>query len=382
MADARFEPEGSWRSELGGIEIVFGAGAVDRLGALAREVGGRRVLLVTDPGLRAAGHADRAAAAIAAHDFEVSIFDRVGENPTTDEVDDGRAAAAALRPDLLVALGGGSAMDCAKGINLLLTNGGRMADYRGLGRAAKPLLPAIGVPTTAGTGSEAQSFALISDATTHEKMACGDRQARFRLVVLDPELAASAPPRVRAAAGLDALSHAVESHVCRRANPISRLLSRHAWRLLADNLEATWRDPAAADLEALGAALLGAHLAGAAVELSMLGAAHAGANPLTARYGIAHGIAVALLLPHVVRFNGSFHEALYMDLAGQSAPDIAHRIEQLRASAGLPERLRDVAVASAALAEMAGDAARQWTASFNPRPVSPADLLQIYEQAF
>ncbi len=387
------------------------------MGELARELGGRRALVVTDPGVRAAGHADRAAAALGAAGVAARIFDAVIENPTTREVAAGRDAAARWGADLIVGLGGGSAMDCAKGINLLLTNGGRMEDYRGFGHARLPLLPAIGLPTTAGTGSEAQSYALISQAESHQKMACGDRRARFRIVVLDPALLASAPRRAVAAAGLDALAHAVESLVCRAANPVSRMLSREAWRLLAPSLVRHLAAPA--EPGAAGGMLLGAHLAGAAVELSMLGAAHACANPLGARYGVAHGVAVALMLPHVVRWNGAAaapaegpaadgttgdgpaedgpagdglaREApagevppadAYATLAGcASAETLAARIQELRASAGLPGRLREVGVEESALRELAREAAQQWTAGFNPRPAGEEALLHLYEQA-
>jgi alcohol dehydrogenase len=394
-----------WRAEVGGVEVRFGLGAAAAVGELARELGGRRALVVTDPGVRAAGHADRAAAALGAAGVAAQIFDAVIENPTTREVAAGRDAAAHWGTDLVVALGGGSAMDCAKGINFLLTNGGRMEDYRGFGHARLPLLPAIGLPTTAGTGSEAQSYALISQAESHQKMACGDRQARFRIVVLDPSLLASAPRRAAAAAGLDALAHAVESLVCRAANPVSRMLSREAWRLLEPSLSSHLAAPAEAG--AAGGMLLGAHLAGAAIELSMLGAAHACANPLSARHGVAHGVAVALMLPHVVRWNGAMAgdagdwppedgpaqdgpavggplpAAAYATLAGCASSEmLAARIEELRAAAGLPESLREVGVEAAALRELAREAAQQWTAGFNPRPAGEEALLRLYEQAF
>jgi alcohol dehydrogenase len=391
-----------WRAELGGIEVLFGVGRVEALGDLGRELGGRRALLVTDRGVRAAGHAERGAAALAAAGVATRIFDGVGENPTTRQVEAGREAAAEWRADLLVGLGGGSAMDCAKGVNFLLTNGGRMEDYQGFGRATRPMLPAIGVPTTAGTGSEAQSYALIARAETHQKMACGDRKARFRIVVLDPALGASTPRPVAAAAGLDAIAHAVESLVSRRANPVSRMLSREAWRLLAPACESSLAVSGgvgdvsdvgnvggvggAVAAGAAGDMLLGAHLAGAAIEVSMLGAAHACANPLTARYGVVHGAAVALLLPHVVRFNSAAASpwaAAYAELDGcGSGEELAVRIEALRAGAGLPGRLREVGVERSSLGELAREAAGQWTASFNPRPVGEGDLLQLYEQAY
>src|SRR3712207_159182 len=193
--------------------VMYGAGALLRLGELARELGDTRVLLVTDPGLKAAGHPRRAEQSLRDAGLEVFVFDRVEENPTSRHVEEGAIFAKPLGVDLIVSVGGGSAMDCAKGINFLLTNGGQMADYKGFGKAKKRMLPSIGVPTTAGTGSEAQSYALIADEKTHLKMACGDRKAAFRVAILDPELTVSQPAKVTALTGIDALSHAVESYV-------------------------------------------------------------------------------------------------------------------------------------------------------------------------
>jgi alcohol dehydrogenase len=286
-----------------------------------------------------------------------------------------------------VALGGGSSLDCAKGISFVLANGGSMADYRGYGKAAKPLLPMIGVPTTAGTGSEAQSYALISDARTHEKMACGDPTAAFRVAVLDPELTLSQPAFVSAVAGYDALSHAVETWVTTRRNPLSDLYAREAYRLLTAGYERVVQTPR--DLEARGGMLLGAHYAGAAVEHSMLGATHACANPLTARHRTSHGVAIALLLPHVVRWNGAVVGQRYAELLGapgesgaDAAPALAARLEALRAAGGLPGRLREVGVRETELASLAADAAEQWTGRFNPRPLDAPAALALYRCAF
>src|SRR5262245_1922554 len=151
--------------------VLFGPGSLNRLGELARELGARRVLLVTDPGLEGAGHPQRALASLHDAGLEVFVFDGVEENPSDRHVHSGLGGGLKRRVDVLVAVGGGSSMDCAKGVNFLLTNGGRMADYKGFGKAPKPMLSAIAVPTTAGTGSEAQSFALITDEQTHTKMA-------------------------------------------------------------------------------------------------------------------------------------------------------------------------------------------------------------------
>ncbi len=369
--------------------VVFGAGSLARLGELARELGGTRVLLVTDPGLEHAGHPQRAEAYLRQAGLEVHVFDEVEENPTSRHVEKGLAFASQCGIDLIVSVGGGSSMDCAKGINFLLTNGGTMANYRGFGKATKPMLPSIGVPTTAGTGSEAQSFALIADERSHMKMACGDRKAAFRISVLDPEVTFSQPPKVTAITGIDALAHAVESYVCTKRNVVSQTYSLAAWRLLEPNLEVVLREPA--NLEARSAMQLGANFAGTAIENSMLGACHAAANPLTAHYGITHGIAIGILLPHVIRFNASAVGALYSDLAHQSellngdamaaAEALAQRIRALLHVAGLPRTLAEASVSDSILPVLAEEAAEQWTGRFNPRPVAEATFLQIYEAA-
>ena len=296
------ELEGSWEAAIGAVEVRFGAGRLTEVGEVSRRLGLRRPLLVTDPGVRAAGHAESAARALEECGMAVALFDEVSENPTDRAVTRGASRAAAHAADGLVAVGGGSAMDCAKGINFVYTNGGTMAAYRGYGRARRPLLPSVGVPTTAGTGSDAQTYALISDAETGEKMACGDPGAGFRAVILDPDLPRTAPRAVSATSGLDAVAHAVESFVTTRRNARSDAYARAAWRLLDGAFETAL--VGTANGRAWAEMTLGAHLAGAAIEASMLGAAHAAANPLTARHGVAHGAAVMLMLPWVVRFNG------------------------------------------------------------------------------
>jgi alcohol dehydrogenase len=370
--------------------VVFGAGTLARLGELAREIGGTHVLVVTDPGLAKAGHPQRAVDVLRASDLDVSLFDKVEENPSSLQVEEGLAFARPRGIDLIVSVGGGSSMDCAKGINFLLTNGGRIADYMGFGKASRPMLPSIGIPTTAGTGSEAQSYALIADDKTHMKMACGDRKAAFLVAILDPELTVSQPAKVAALTGIDALSHAVESYVTSKRNPLAQMFAREAWSLLEDNFEKVLRNPT--DLDARGSMQMGAFLAGTAIENSMLGACHACANPLTAHYGMTHGIAIGILLPHVVRFNASAVSALYSDLAhevgltngteGSAGEGLARRVAELLRLADLPQRLSDCGVSRGILPVLADEAAQQWTARFNPRPVTDQDLLNIYEAAF
>jgi alcohol dehydrogenase len=287
-------------------------------------------------------------------------------------------------------------MDCAKGINFLVSRGGRMEDHKGRGRSGPPMLASIAVPTTAGTGSETQSFALITDAATGMKMACGDPAAAFRVAILDVNLTLTQPARVAAMTGVDAVAHAVESFVSTAATPASRMLAREAWRLLAANLPTVLTSHGAAQARVAGhsdaraAVQLGAAWAGLAIENSMLGAAHALANPLTAAHGTVHGQAVGLALPHVVRFNAPAVEHAYGELlavAGIAAPDgqatatLASWLDDLLATAGLGRSLSEVGIAAPDIPALATAAATQWTGGFNPRPVTVADLTSLYEAA-
>jgi alcohol dehydrogenase len=362
--------------------LVFGPGAAERSGELARQIGVKKVLLVTDAGVAAAGHSERVGRCLRAARVQIIIFDKVRENPTTRDVADCLEAARAAGIDGFIGLGGGSSLDTAKGCNFLLTNGGRMRDYWGVGKATRPMLPLIAIPTTAGTGSECQSFALIADETTHQKMACGDPKAAARIAILDPLLTLSQPASVAACAGLDALSHALETAVTRPRNPISLSYSREAFRLCWSQLPRVLRRPQ--DLDARAGMLLGAALAGLAIENSMLGAAHAAANPLTAHFQIVHGQAIGLMLPHVLRFNGHDPAAsrLYASLDSSSAESMADKLESLLDLAGMPRSLSQCGVTHASIPVLAREAAQQWTASFNPRHVSAADFARLYQTAW
>ncbi len=373
--------------------LVFGPGSIQRLGELARELGATKVLVVSDPGVVSAGHFARGRDSLLAAGIEVTSFHDVHENPSTVDVDAGLSVARAFQPDMLVGLGGGSSMDCAKGINFLYSCGGRMEDYWGVGKATANMLPMLAVPTTAGTGSEAQSFALISHAQTHAKMACGDPRAACRIAILDPELTLTQPARVTALTGVDAISHAIESYVTNRRNELSCCYSRQAWRLLSGGFPRVLSHPT--DLEARGQVQLGAFFAGLAIETSMLGAAHALANPLTAKYGVTHGQAVGMMLPHVIRFNGQQVRAWYTDLWHDVAANrslevsrgddtvelLARFVHDLVAQAGLVTDLCKVGVNQSEIPVLALDATKQWTGTFNPRKLSEQDFRNLYQGA-
>ena len=374
-------------------KLVFGDGVSLASGELAKELGLKHVLLVTDRGLVEAGHVEVVRDSLSKAGIKVTLFDQVIENPTTDCVEKAKQAASEARVDSFIGLGGGSSMDTAKGANFLLTNGGRMHDYWGVNKATKEMLPLIVIPTTAGTGSECQSFALISDSKTHQKMACGDSKAAAKIAILDPGLTLSQPKNVTVCTGIDAIAHAVETAVTNKRNKLSTLFSEESFKLLLPNFTKVLNQPN--DISARGSMLLGAAMAGCAIEASMLGAAHSLANPLTAHYNIVHGQAVGMMLPYVVRFNSEIEECrgVYVNLMkvaqieceNESVDEVNNLVAyllNLLQQTGLPIRLRDVIADKSELKVLAKEASAQWTAGFNPRSVGEIEMEKIYIDAY
>lgn len=356
--------------------VLFREGEFTRIGEIAREFGGARCLLVADPGMVDLGYVQEASRSLKARRMTVHSFHDFKVNPTSAMAETGRAFASELQIDLIIALGGGSSMDCAKAINFLLTNGGKMRDYWGYGKAAQPLLPMVAIPTTAGTGSEAQSYATIIDSETGVRMACGDRKAVFNVAVLDPKLTVSQPAGLAASSGYDALSHALETLVTTRQTALSDCFSRSAWRLINSGLEGILANPN--DLDARGELLIGAHFGGLAVENSALGAAHACAYPLTGHYHLPHGVAISLVLPSVVEWNMATASSRYEELYRGDLPERLRRLSEL---AGLPTTLGEAGIPEEALTRLSEEAGSQWTGKFNPRPFDTAAALEIYQRA-
>lgn len=365
--------------------FIFGEGSISQLGELAASYRPRCVLVVSDRGIMEAGH--DAAALQSLHDagIKVASFHDFAENPTSEMVEAGVRKAAEVKPDLLVGLGGGSSMDCCKGINFVYSCGGRIHDYHGVGKATSDMLPMIAIPTTGGTGSEAQSFALISDAETHVKMACGDKRAACRIAILDPKLTLTQPEAVTALTGIDAISHAIETYVSKRRNLISTTYSRRAFGLLARGFSRVLTQPT--DLEARCLMQMGACLAGMAIETSMLGAAHATANPLTARHDITHGQAVGMMLPAVIRMNGTVHADWYAELmrevdptvSEQEAPDrLAEMVVGWLREADLKISLDELSIPTEGIDTYVQDALKQWTGTFNPVPLDAQRARDLY----
>lgn len=367
--------------------IRSGPDSLAALGELARDLGFRRVFVASDPGIVAAGITGRALRSLQEAGITAEPFSEFGENPTESVVVRACEAARRMDADALAGVGGGSSLDVAKGVGFLIAGGGRMEDYRGYDKCPHPLPPLLGVPTTAGTGSEAQSYALISRDGDHQKLACGAPSAMFRAVVLDPTLLSSAPREVIAATGFDAIAHAVETAVTSGRTEESTDLSHRAFALLSrafPRLVGGGGDARDwADMQQ------GAFLAGAAIERSMLGAAHACANPLTRRFDVAHGRALAITLPRVVRWNAPASEDAYADLllaagmprADRPAETLADLLNDWIALAGLPRDLKEERVRPDDLSVLADEASAEWTGRFNPRPFDAEGALAVYRSS-
>jgi len=352
--------------------ILFGAGEFARLGEVAREQNATRCLVLAGQASVDAGHAQEAVRSLKARRMEVFAFHDFASNPTVAMVEAAREYAGPQAVNLVVGLGDGDALDFAKAVNVVLSNGGSIRDYRGYGNVPKPLLPMIAVPTVAGSGNEAQSSCAIydpPDGSKHDghKVICGDPKIFFRTAVLDANLTLRQSAALTAANGYDAMGRAVETLFSTRRTPISECFSREAYRLLDTAFGRVLRAPE--DIEARSAMLLGAHFAGLAVEYSALGPAHACAQPLVKNYKLLPGAALALVLLPALEWM-------------EEGADLAPRLRHLAAAAELPTSLSDAAIPEQVLPRLAEEAATQWTGRFSSHPFDAQAALYIYRAAY
>jgi alcohol dehydrogenase len=389
-------------SGLAGSEIViaptptahFGVGAVGKLPGIVRGLGGAAVVVVTDAALAATPVVTRVAGVLEAAGLPVTVFSGVHPNPTTGDLAAGAetaAAAGASRPDqagvVLVAVGGGSPIDAAKGIALAAVNPqrGRDLDYRR--EFASPGLPIVAVPTTAGTGAETNAFGVVTDPQTHRKFYVGHASTLPAAAVLDPDLTVGLPPRATAATGMDALTHALESYLSIRANPWSDGIALQVMRMIAGHLPRAHAD--GQDLEARSAMLLAAHMAGIGMATTGLGLCHAIGHSLGGRFDIAHGVALTMLLPEVLRFNAQVSGERLADVAfalGTGEPGRDARwnadaaiaaITDLAGRLSLTQRLADLEITGADFDQITADALDDEVLANTPRPPAAADIHTI-----
>jgi alcohol dehydrogenase len=370
---------------------LMGVGSSKEAGAQAKALGATKALIVTDKVLNQLGVAARIKGQLAEAGVKAVVFDGAEPNPTDTNVHDGLKVYQQEKCDAIVSLGGGSAHDCAKGIGMVATNGGNIRDYEGINKTAKPMPPFVAINTTAGTASEMTRFCIITNTSTHVKMAIVDWRCTPNVAINDPVLMVGKPPALTAATGMDALTHAVEAYVSTAATPITDACAIKAIELIAEYLA-----PAVANgqnLDARDKMAYAEFLAGMAFNNASLGYVHAMAHQLGGFYNLPHGVCNAILLPAVCEFNliaatkrlGDVAVALGENVEGLAPADAAARgiaaIRKLSKAIGIPAGLTELGVKEKDLATMAENAKKDACQLTNPRTATLQQVVEIYKAA-
>ncbi|MEJ3958823.1 iron-containing alcohol dehydrogenase [Brachymonas sp. G13] len=370
------------------VQNIIGPGALDEALQIVGKMGFRKALIVTDPGLSKIGVANTVSDKLAAQGIPATVFDGAQPNPTVSNVNAGLEALKTAQADLVVSLGGGSSHDCAKGIALVAANGGKIEDYEGVDKSAKPQLPLLAVNTTAGTASEMTRFTIITDETRHVKMAIVDKHVTPFLSVNDSGMMEGMPAALTAATGMDALTHAVESYVSTAATPLTDACAVKAIELIARYLPTAVSEPK--NQEAREKMAYAQFLAGMAFNNASLGYVHAMAHQLGGFYDLPHGVCNALLLPHVEAFNmgaasdklnevGAILQANNPQLAGL---DPVAAIKKLADIVGIPKSLEELGVKREDFDVLAENALKDVCGLTNPVQASHAEIVGIFAAAF
>ncbi|MGW4399352.1 iron-containing alcohol dehydrogenase family protein [Amycolatopsis nivea] len=374
---------------------TFAAGAIEQLPRLVRAIGARKIVLVSDRGLVATPFPEQAVQLVRQEGLSVEVFSEVHPNPTTDDVDAGGAFVRAAEAQAVISLGGGSALDAAKAIALAAVNDRPAAELTWSTEAAAdrvPALPIVAIPTTSGTGSECNDLGVITDPRHQRKCYLGGPACLARYALLDPALTLSLPPRATAAAGIDCLTHAVESFLSARPNPWADGLDLQAVRLVAENLRRAVS--AGEDLAARANLMLAAHTAGQAMRTTGLGVVHGIGHSLGGRFDLPHGQALALVLAECLRFNRAVREDRLARLAeplgvADARKSVAHNadaaiaaIERLVAEVELAGRLREFGIGEGDLPDLVADTVADGVLANTPREVSAADVTGILRAAW
>lgn len=371
-------------------KVVFGRDAVQRTGAELAALGGRRALIVTDGGVVGAGLLDGVRASVEAAGLAAMVFSDVEPNPSIRTAEKAEAAYRDGGCDCLIAVGGGSPMDVAKAVGVVVANGGGISDYEGKPAAvAQPLPPFICVPTTCGTGSEVTPFAVITDEERHWKMSIASPHAVPQVAIVDPDLFVKMPAALIAATGMDALTHALESFTNQDAQPFSDALDIAAIKLIG-----RWLRPAVANAnrEAMAHMAVAATMAGIGFSQNRLGIVHAISHPVTSYVGTPHGVANAILLPYVMDYNaigcreklGEIADVLTDGVWSDADPARAAiaAVRALSASVGIPRTLGAVGVAEKHVDAIATDAMKsRFNIAVNPRRVTQREMEAIVRHA-
>lgn len=373
--------------------VLYKAGLAFDMAAELASLGGSKAFIVTDEGVMKSGLVDRIRTATEESVEVVGCYSNVPPNSSVAVVEEAAAQARAAGADLLIAIGGGSPLDTAKGMRILISEGGSLLDYEGVNVLERPLVPMVAIPTTAGTGSEVTNFAVIKDDENHVKLTFTSPYLCPELAILDPEVTLSLPSHLAAATGMDALTHAVETYVSTEHEPMSDALALGAIEIISNNLRDATHNGRENEA-ARGQMLIASTMAGVAFTNAYLGAVHALAHATGGHFPVHHGLANSIFLPHVIAFNASAEPDRYarigrafgVNTGGRSREevigDLVAAITQLAQDCGLPVRLRDVGVPEDALETLAEQAFSDGALFHNPVPATPEDLLGILRAAW
>jgi 1,3-propanediol dehydrogenase len=373
-------------------EVIFGVGTLAEVGGAVRRVGGHRPLLISDPGVLAAGWVDRALPHLADVRVQSRLWHGLTPNPKDFEVEVAFQCYRDLGCDALLAIGGGSCIDVAKAVAVLSGNGGRILDYEGIDRATAPIPPMVMVPTTGGSGADVSQFCVVTDTARSLKVTIGGRALVPEISITDPQLLTTMSPELAAHTGLDALSHAIESCVSDACDFLSKGHAVAAIRTLAGHLPRAVDDPS--DLDAKEAVARASLQAGLAFTNALLGATHAIAHQIGGVLDLPHGLLNAILMPHVMRFNAETHPERYVDVAAALGVDVdgltpslaaeaaIRRVEYLTESLGIPAGLRALGVDPDDFDRFARNALRDAYITTNPRAVDEDDVRRICDAAY
>ncbi len=368
-------------------DIIFGKGSLSRLPEVLKEANCKKVLLVSDHGLEAVGVVAKVEKIITEAGLGYAQFLDLQPNPTIDNVNAALEVYKSSGAESIIALGGGGPMDVAKSVGLLATYGGKVTDYAGFGKVPGPVVPMIAIPTTAGTGSEVTASSVITDSETHFKMAVISYYLIPGYALLDPELIMTVPAKIAAACGVDAFVHAEEAYVSKMANPFTDAMAEKAMELIGGNIRqfVASRD----NEEAACNMMLGSTLAGIAFAWAKLGDVHAMSHPVSGFFGVAHGVANAILLPAIVEFNALADNGRYRKIYnyitnGKKADDsfvpqmLVDELRKLNRELGIPAKLSDVGVTEDKIPEMVADTMKSGNVLVNPRQTTPKDVEALY----
>ena len=371
-------------------EIVFGVGALSRLPELLGKLGSDNVLVVSDRSLEKIGMVDEILRIVRESGIQAHTFLDILPNPTVDMVNAAVEAYRSAGATSIVALGGGSPMDVAKAVGVLATYGGSITQYEEAHKVPGPIVPMIAIPTTAGTGSEVTAFSVITDTARSYKLTVFSYELLPRYALLDPNMITSVPPSVAAACGVDALIHALEAYVSLGASPFSDAMAEKAMALIGGNIRRFVANRR--DIEAASAMMSGSMFAGIAFAWARLGNVHAMSHPVSAYFGVAHGIANAILLPVVVEYNAladkGRYEVIYNYIREKKEPAtdftpqmLADELRSLNRQLGIPESLSAVGVTEDKIPAMAEDAMKSGNIAVNPRQTTLRDVIALYHRA-